>query len=93
MNKKIQKDELVRMISEKTEFNLADTRDFVNGLIEVLEDIVLEEDILDVRELGRIIYQKLPERKGSPLVTDGEMLPPTTRVHFSLAENITRLAK
>jgi len=89
----VNKEKLIRLISKKSRFNLGDTRILLDTLIQVFEEQIAEGNEIDIYGFGKIIVQELPERDGSPLVTDGEKLPPAKRLYFRLSENIRRLVK
>lgn len=87
--------ELINEIAKRKRFLKADVKLILDGLVEVMEDVVREESnnfpegkstkmLLRSRGLGILYSQKIPERKGRI----GEDLPATTRVVLRLSENI-----
>jgi len=93
MTNKIDKDGLIRKISEKARFNLGDTRIFLDSLVTVFEECLLDDIEIDVRGFGKLYVQTLPPRKGSKLVSNGKKLPKTKRVIFKLSKNIRDVVK
>ena len=57
-NKKqvVRKDDLIRLISAKSNYALIDTRIFFDAFLSVLEDIVSEQIELNVSGFGKITY-------------------------------------
>ena len=87
--KTINKDTLIREISLRADFNLSDSLLFINTLIEILEEAVETETDFNVRGLGKLLYQKLPERETTdPRSKERVVLPETTRITFRLSKNI-----
>lgn len=89
---KINKDALIRTIAERTQFNLGDTREFLDTLIEVFEEALVNGEEIDIYGFGKLIVQELPERKGSGLF-GRKVLPPARRVFFRLSRNLRDAVK
>ena len=93
-NKKYNKDDLVREIAQKGDFNLSDSKLFVDILIEIFEESVAERRNFNVKGLLSFVYANLPEREANKVVSGshktGERytLPPTTRLTIRPAKNI-----
>lgn len=88
-NGKIDKDTLVREISERADFNLGDSRLFVDALIEVFEDAVEKKREFNIRGLGKIVYGKIKARiTTDPRSGERVSLPETYRIRFSFSKNI-----
>jgi len=98
-NTNLDKDGFARALADKTDYTLGDCRHFVDCLIEVFADSIINETQLDIRGWGKLYYQTIPERDGfKPTrgkIGQGEKMryPPTTRVIFKLAKNLRDLAK
>ena len=100
MKKKlINKDRLVRMIAERGQFTLGDSRIFLDVLIRILEDTVLNKWNFRVNGFGII---KIAEFGGGvkEMPTSGvkdELTKRNTlrgeRIYFALSENITNKAR
>jgi nucleoid DNA-binding protein len=69
-NKKqvIRKDDLIRLISNKSQYSITDTKIFFDAFLSVLEDIVSEQIELNVSGLG-----KLKVHEHSPLDKNGRV--------------------
>jgi nucleoid DNA-binding protein len=98
-NNGLDKDGFARALADKTDYTLGDCRHFVNCLIEVFSDCILNEIPLDIRGFGHLYFQLLPERDGFKPIRgkkgEGTKMhyPETTRVIFKLATNLRALAK
>lgn len=91
---KFGKDDLVREISRKGNFNLGDSRLFVNILTEILEESVAQERHFSVASLFTLVYGGLPERESTnPYTQERTLLPAATRLTVRLGKNIRNLVK
>lgn len=96
---KITKDILIKMIAERGEFTYGDARIFLDTLIGILEETVLNKWEFSVPTLGVIKYasfkprvKKIPLRGQSDNVVEKEVSA-GERIYFSLSKNITKQAK
>lgn len=91
---KYDKDALVREISQKADFNLGDSKLFVDTLIEILEDSVVKQRHFAVGGLFKLIYGGLPKRESTnPHTGERVILAPSTRLTVRLAKNIKNLVR
>ena len=93
MKRKLDKGQFVRALAKEGGFNISDTYIFLNTMISIFEDCVVDDVGLDIYGFGKLYVQTLPPRKGSKLVSGGKELPEAKRVIFKLSDNIRRLAK
>ena len=88
-NTKIDKDVLVRLLAEKAGFNLGDSRDLLDSLIEILEDVVEEKREFSVRGFGKMVYGLIEAHKGTdPRSGDEVWYEDSYRIHLKLSKNI-----
>jgi len=88
-NEKIDKDELVRMLAKKAGFNLGDTRDLLDGLIDILEEVVEEKREFNIRGFGKIVYSRIKARTTPhPRTGIPTNFPEAYRIRFSFSKNI-----
>ena len=99
MDKKLDKDGFIKALSDKTGYTLGDTRNFVNNMIEVFSDCILNEIEIDARGFGKLYVQTLPERDGFKPIKgkkgEGTKMhyPEAKRVIFKLSKNLRDLTK
>ncbi len=97
--KNLDKGEFIKKLADTTGYTIGDTRHFVNSLIEVFSDCVLNDIQLDIRGFGRLYIQTLKEHVGSKPtrgvkgVTEKVLYPESKRVIFKLAKNIRDCTK
>lgn len=89
----LDKDSLIRRISDKGSFTISDSYVFLDSLIEVIKECLENGEEINVRGFLKIYVQNLPPRKGSSLVSDGKELPPAKRVIAKLSKDIRELVK
>ena len=95
----INKDKLVRLIAKKGRFTLSDSRIFIDTLIEILEQTVLNKWTFRVGGLGIIKYtsfvggkKDMPTSGIKDILTEKEVRR-SERIYFALSENITGKAR
>jgi nucleoid DNA-binding protein len=99
MNKNLDKDGFIRLLSEKTGYTLGDTKHFIDVLIDVFGECIVNEIQVDIRGFGKLYQQTIPEREGFKPIKgkkgEGEKMhyPETKRIIFKLAKNLRDLAK
>jgi hypothetical protein len=72
----ILKDDLIRLISAKSNYTIVDTKIFWESFISVLEDIVEEQIELSVSGFGRMVFHS-----HSPLMENGKIRQQWDNVH------------
>lgn len=96
---KIDKDLFIKMLAQRCNFTVADTRYFVDNLIALFGDCIANGGEINVRGFGKLYTQIIPERKGYKPVTrkpgEGEFAdyPEAKRVIFRLSKDLRALAK
>ena len=99
MNDNLDKDGLIKVISDKTEYTIKDTRRFLNALIETFGECLINEQDIDVRGWGHMYIQTIPARRGYVPIKgkrgEGEFkdFPEAKRVIFKLAKNLRDMTK
>jgi len=95
----LDKDGFIRKLADVSGYTLGDTRHFVNSLIDVFSDCVLNEQELIIRGLGRLYVQTIDAHEGFKPVRgkpdEGVRVqyPSAKRVIFKLAKNIRDCTK
>lgn len=85
----INKDEFIKIISERADFTQLDVRDIFDTMIAFLEECAHNGTPLSIRGFGRITYNSIAGYKGTHPTTGEEIeVPASVRVGFRLAENI-----
>jgi nucleoid DNA-binding protein len=96
---KLDKKEFTRALAEKCNYTLGDTKVFVDNLISLFGECILNDTEIDVRGFGKLYIQTIPERKGFKPITrkpgEGQSMnyPEAKRVIFRLSSNLRDLAK
>lgn len=96
---KLDKDGFAHALADKTGYGLGDCRHFVDCLIDVFADAIINETQLDVRGWGKLYYQTVSDRDGAKPTKgikgkyEKMHYPPTIRVIFKLSSNLRNLAK
>jgi len=95
----INKDKLVRLIAKRGRFTLSDSRIFLDVLIEILEQTVLNRWTFRVGGLGIIKYtsfvggkKEMPTSGVKDVLTEKDVRR-SERIYFALSENITGKAR
>ena len=95
----INKDKLIRMIAERGMFTLGDSRIFLDVLIRILEETILNKWTFRVVGLGIVKYTSFVGGK-KDMPTSGvknELIEKdvrrSERIYFALSENITTQAR
>ena len=60
----MKKKEFVNMLANKAGFTISDTKYFLKGLKEVLEELVEKGETVDVHGIFQLRYKLWPKRKG-----------------------------
>lgn len=91
--------EFIKIIAKRAHFTRKDVKDILDEMIRLFEETVEDYEfdfskeknvtLLRIRGFGKLCATLIPERKGNK----GETLPPTTKVYFTLAENIRQANK
>jgi len=88
------KKQLAKAISLKTGYSQADSKEMLDALIEVMRDHVAEQEIFVVREFGKLIYSKIPQREGFKPNRKGggeyQQYKETVKILFSLSDIIRK---
>ncbi len=93
------KDDLVRQIAQRNNYNQADCKKVVDTMIDILRDCITERKEFSVRGLGRLKYTTIYEHEGSKPtrgikgVTEKIWIPETESVRFLLASDLRNLVK
>ena len=96
---KLDKDLFIRTLANKCTYTVSDTKNFLDNLISLFGECIVDDVEIDVRGFGRLYIQTLPERKGFKPITGkpGEgtamQYPEANRVIFRLSSNLRNLAK
>jgi nucleoid DNA-binding protein len=96
---KLDKKSFIRALAKKCDYTIADTRVFVDNLISLFGDCIVDGTELDIRGFGKLYIQIIPERKGYKPITgkpgEGQAMnyPEAKRVIFRLSGNLRNLAK
>jgi nucleoid DNA-binding protein len=96
---KLDKESFIAALAEKCNYTLVDTKFFVDNLISLFGDCILNDTEIEVRGFGKLYQQTIPERKGFKPVRgkpgEGSAMtyPPAKRVIFRLSSNLRGIAK
>lgn len=90
----IDKDYFIRLLAERANFTLKDTRILLDALIEIFHDAILEGIPIDIRGFGHLMFIDTPSHKGFDAVRREPIdLPASRRIKFRLADNLRELVK
>ncbi len=88
------KDELIRELSNRTGYTLQDTRNFFDGLVDIFSESIEQRQEIDVRGFGHLRIKKVAGGLHRFSKTkDAKMYPDSMRVFFSLSKNLRALVK
>lgn len=85
----IGKDEFIKIVSEKSNFTQGDIAFILRCIVETFEEAALLEKEMKIYGFGKLKYVKFKPRKAhNPKKNISITVPETTKVVFTLAENI-----
>jgi DNA-binding protein HU-beta len=88
------KDELIREISDRTGYTLQDTRNFFEALVNIFSESIEQKQEIDVRGFGHLRIKKVAGGLHRFSKTkEAKMYPASMRVFFSLSKNLRALVK
>jgi len=88
------KDELIRELSNRTGYTLQDTRNFFDTLVGVFSESIEQKQEIDVRGFGHLRIKKVAGGLHRFSKTkEAKMYPDSIRVFFSLSKNLRALVK
>ena len=87
------RDDFIKEIARRAQFTQKDVEIILDTIIEIFTDAVAARKDIFVRGFGHLYMRKMPPRKASKLINNGQMLPETVKVIFRLADTIKSEAK
>lgn len=99
MKEELNKKLFIQELSNRCDYTIKDTRKFVNEMIGLFRDCILEEIPIGVQGFGNLYYQTLPPRRGYKPIKgkpgEGQFMdfPESTRAIFKLASSLRKLTK
>jgi len=90
----LDKDGLVRTLSERSGYNQGDCKHFLDTLIEVFGDAIQNQVGIKVRGFGELKYKTVPEHEGNKPIpgkkgyTEKILIPETTSARFMLSTDL-----
>jgi len=88
------KDELIRELSNRTGYTLQDTRNFFEALVNIFSESIEQKQEIDVRGFGHLRIKKVAGGLHRfSKAKEPRLYPDSIRVFFSLSKNLRALVK